>query len=717
MKGPKASANGGGAKRTRQPRRRKKAPAEKWDIRVEAPVNGRVHKSVIKAVGEDGGTKFTHKADLMDANERHKAAAKIAQRMGREPGEIEQLLERGWNQAQDRREAEQRARQEAAAEPEAPPPADSPWREADIPSGYRITASGLVQEKRDDGGNATLARSAAWVEAFTRDSRYGGWGVLLGWLDRDGRLHSAAFPAGRLHEQGNGLVEELAGGGLAVVPGKERDLLRYLAASETRRRFRSVSRLGWVDPPADPVPGSPAVPGVPAVFVLPDNIIGAPDGERIVYQPEGHIPTRTSMHARGTLAGWQDHVARKATGNPVLLFGLAAAFAGPLLKPAGLEGGGFHLYGLTSRGKTTQLQMAGSVWGCGADPSEAPDRAFVRKWNMTANAAEGLAEGHCDCLLALDEIGEAQLREFFRTVYMLAGGQGKSRMGKAVSLREQHTWRVLLLSTGEVPARDALEAEGRRARGGQLVRLLDIPATVGNDDGVIHDPHGLQTGRFVNELKRACAAYYGTAGPAFLKALCAGGDAESLACKARRQLDAAHARLTPGDAPPEVQRAVKRFALVEVAGQLACAAGVLPQSQELVEAAVDRIFRRWLEGYGGGGEMARAVAQLREFLLRNEARFRDCHNEPHAPPRDLAGYRDRPNGLFLLTPDGMKEALDGHSVRDVARHLKASGLLFTNEKDKLQSKHRVAGIDQTVSLYAVRAVILGEGDDSAEIPE
>jgi hypothetical protein len=91
------------------------------------------------------------------------------------------------------------------------------------------------------------------------------------------------------------------------------------------------------------------------------------------------VITGTSMHARGSLAEWQEHVASKATGNPVLLFSLSASFGRPLLKPAGLEGGGFHLHGLTSRGKTTQLQMAGSVWGCGADPSAAPDRAFLRK--------------------------------------------------------------------------------------------------------------------------------------------------------------------------------------------------------------------------------------------------------------------------------------------------------------------------------------------------
>jgi uncharacterized protein (DUF927 family) len=447
------------------------------------------------------------------------------------------------------------------------------------------------------------------------------------------------------------------------------------------------------------------------VFVLPEKIIGAAADERVVYQPDGHLPTRSSMHARGTLEDWQRHVAGKASGNPVLLFGLAAAFAGPLLRPAGLEGGGFHLHGLTSRGKTTCLQVAGSVWGCGADPAEAPERAFVRRWNMTANAAEGLAEAHCDCLLVLDEVGEAQAREFGRLVYQLAGGQGKSRMDRSAALREQYNWRTLLLSSGEVPARDALEAEGRRARGGQMVRLLDIPATVSDEDGAIHEPGAMTPAEFVTAVKRACAAYYGTAGPAFIEALCEQGDADTLAHKVRQQLDATHARLTPEGAPAEISRAVRRFALVEVAGGLAVAAGILPQTQEEVRAAVGRVFRRWLDAYGKGGEMGRAVAQLRDFLLRNESRFRD--KDYGAPPvHNLAGYRDPKRGLFLLTPAGLREALEGHPAHEVARHLKDYGWLFTNEGDKMRSKHRVTGFDRPLNLYAVRDALLDDAGDS-----
>jgi hypothetical protein len=118
--------------------------------------------------------------------------------------------------------------------------------------------------------------------------------------------------------------------------------------------------------------------------------------------------------------------------------------------------------------------------------------------------------------------------------------------------------------------------------------------------------------------------------------------------------------------------------------------------------------------------MERAVEQLRAFLLRNEARFRDRDNEGQVV-RDLAGYRDSTHELFLLTPEGAREALDGFSVQDVMRYLLEQKLLHVNERDRLLSGHRVRGIERVVRLYAVRASLLGdeeatrEGDDESDL--
>ena len=56
-------------------------------------------------------------------------------------------------------------------------------------------------------------------------------------------------------------------------------------------------------------------------------------------------------------------------------------FAAPLLEPAQIESGGFHLVGTTSIGKTTALNVAGSVAGLKNIPN----------WRATVNALEGKA--------------------------------------------------------------------------------------------------------------------------------------------------------------------------------------------------------------------------------------------------------------------------------------------------------------------------------------
>jgi hypothetical protein len=670
-----------------------------FTIDIQAPSNGRPHKATVHV--RDGGdtVRFTDRADMMDARERRKLANRIADRLEEEPAAVAKKVEEGWNEVLTRREQAEREAAERAGE-ETPLPEDCPWRGVRLPADYRITADGCVEDLGGDDGPRLLTRGPVWVEAFARDYRCDDWGYLLVWRDRDGQTHRGAFPAGRFHEQSSSLAQELAGGGLAVVPGQERALIRYLAAFDATRRVRAVDRLGWADVPA--VPGVPAVP----VYVFQDRVIGDAGAEEPVYRPAVRSTLVAVARPAGTLEQWQGRVAAKALGNPVLVFSVSLAFAGPLLWLAGVEGGGFNLYGGSSKGKTTAAQLAASVWGCGADPAEAPGGAFLRKWNATHNAIEAIAAEHCDSLLPLDEIGEAQAQDPGRVIYQLAGGQGKSRLSRGASLRRPRTWRTVIFSTGEVPIQSVIESTGRRARGGQLVRMVDIPAT-GEDGDIIHDPQVWEPAEFVHRLKRACGSRYGTAGPAFVDWLCRRGAVAELSRMVQDRLADAHALLVPPGAPEEVSRVVRRFALVLVAGQLACEAEVLLFRPRTIRNAVRLVLRRWLDAHGPG-PMERAVEQLRAFLLSEQARFRDRDNVTDHAPRDLVGYRDESQGLFLLTPDGAKEALEGFSVRDVMRHLRGRGWLFTNEGDRLLSGHRVRDLNRVVRLYAVRDAVLGE---------
>jgi uncharacterized protein (DUF927 family) len=667
-----------------------------FTIDFEVPSNGRLHRATVRVLDGEGKVQFSDKADLMDAKERIKLANRIAGRLEVDSAGVVKKIETGWNDTLTREAEAKKQAAEAVESEDSSLPADCPWREVELPKGYRITPEGCVlQQGGGNGAPLVLARGPVWVEAFARDYRFDGWGSLLAWQDRDKQVHRAAFPAERFHESSLSLVQELASGGLAVVPGHGRALLQYLAGFDVRRRVRSVNRLGWVDAPDVPDP----------VYVFPWGAVGDAGDEDPVYQPEHRSVLTSAPQRSGDLDSWRKEVAKLAIGNPVLLFALSAGFAGPLLRFACIEGGGFHLHGSSSRGKTTAAQMSASVWGCGADPAEAPGAAFIRKWNTTANAVEAIAADHCDRLLVLDEIGESQAQDLGRLIYQLAGGQGKSRLTREAAPRAPRTWRVLMLSTGEVPVQTAIESAGRRAKGGQLVRMVDIPAT-GEDGDVIQDPHGSTPAEFVHRVKRACATHYGTAGRAFIRYLCRQGSIGDLSKMVQEDLAEAHRRLVPRRAAEEVSRVVRRFALVQVAGELACAARVLPFEPGDVSQAVRVVLERWLYVHGRG-PMERAIEQLRAFILRNEARFREKDDTTH-PVRELAGYKDQNNELYLLTAEGAREALEGHAVQDVMRCLLDRDLLFVNEEDRLLSGHRIRGIDRVVRLYAVKASLLGD---------
>ena len=219
--------------------------------------------------------------------------------------------------------------------------------------GYRIAKEGVCEvPKDDDKPEVRLTLAPCGVVAHCRDGRRENWGAYLRWADRDGITHEAPFPVGRFHESGGrgNLPGELANLGLPIVPGMERRLLRYFANCNPKTRFRAAIQTGWQE-------------GM-TVFVLPAETIGDdPTGEPIVYQPERYSPTGHSVGTRGTLSDWQTEVAARCAGNPVLVFYMAASLAAPLLSVVGQEGGGFHLFGQTSKGKTTAEQVAASVWG------------------------------------------------------------------------------------------------------------------------------------------------------------------------------------------------------------------------------------------------------------------------------------------------------------------------------------------------------------------
>lgn len=89
--------------------------------------------------------------------------------------------------------------------------------------------------------------------------------------------------------------------------------------------------------------------------------------------------------------------------------------------------------------------------GNGVDPAIlGGDGAYIQRWNATGNALEAVAECFNELPLTIDGIGEGDPREFGKTIYRIISGTGKRRLKDTANLRNNRTWRVTVLSAGEI---------------------------------------------------------------------------------------------------------------------------------------------------------------------------------------------------------------------------------------------------------------------------
>ena len=544
------------------------------------------------------------------------------------------------------------------------------------------------------------------VTARTRADDQNGWGYLLEFNDPDGNAKTWAMPSAMLSGEGAEWAGRLRDMGLQMAPGTfARNLIaKYIDTRRLVERVTCTDRVGWHGP----------------VYVLPSSSIAsdavAADGRRYVFQSDSGMEDTFRRH--GTLDEWRASVAGLAQGNSRLVFPLCCALAGPAVRPAGIESGGFHFRGDSSVGKTTALKVAASVWG---------RPTFMQRWRTTDNALEAIAVQHCDCTLILDEFGQLDPKVAGECAYLLANEQEKGRATRGAQLRKRRSWRLLFLSSGEVSLSDHMAEAGKRTRAGMEVRMLDVPLDAGASMGGMEVLHGYEGPAVIADAIMAAAAKcYGTAGRAWLE-WCCGHHAE-LPELLQVLIEKYRADLVPEAAAEQVRRAGTRFALVAAAGELATRAGITgwPEGEPL--QAARQCFNAWLgaRGHKDNGEDAIMLRQVRQFLeLHGEGRFSWWHrtHDDHAPKTlNRAGFRRqlgadgkpiRSDGEYLkeygekmsaadaelasvdfivLREVFEREVCKGFDPRAVAKLLHRRKHLVSESHDRLQDRQRLPGI-------------------------
>ena len=493
----------------------------------------------------------------------------------------------------------------------------------------------------------------------------GAYYQIIKFKDKITRRHkTAALPQAEI-----GTVQgwqRLQNFGLVIMSGraKREKLADYLQKEGSQAAFTITDRAGW---------------NGEAYILAGGEAINA-DGTNILYN--GDTSQKDGYTEKGSLKEWQDQAARYAENNSRLCLALGLSMAAPFLALLNEEGGGFHLAGDSSKGKTTAARLALSVWG---DPA-----ATMGNWDTTSLGLQNVALARNDGLLVLDEIGQStDPRKIPQMVYSVINGVSKTQGAKDGGNRRQKTWRNLILSTGEINP-ESLIGDRAQWKAGNHVRLPDIQAEARY--GIFDTLHGFADGAKLSEhIRQATAKQRGTAGRALIRQILKDGKEA-----AAQAVEASRARFLETLPPMEGQarRIARRFALL--AAVLEYAAPITGMRQGAGEAGVRQCFNEWLEENGTGNrEDRRIIEQVIAFMDVNALSMRFSDWNSQTVNRDHAGYRKQEGSIdeyWIIPVVFENEVCKGYSPRKVCEVLHSHEWLKKADNGRWQHQRKRNGV-------------------------
>ncbi len=570
-----------------------------------------------------------------------------------------------------------------------------------VPDGFSLRDNGLFFFGADSDEPIEVC-DALYVTAISRDDSNEKQGRLLEWYDKDGQHHIWNMAMKLLAGDGLEVRAHLMDSGLNITPttNARKQLSRYLQKADPKARVRTVIKTGWFND----------------CFVLQNKTIGEDKTqERVILQSdESPNPFRTS----GKLEDWQANISRYCIDNSRLLLSVSLAFAPPLLEILDIEQGGVNLKGNSSTGKSTALKVACSVM---SEPNK-----YRKQWKATVNGIEATASNHNHLMLALDEMGQMDAKQLGETAYMLSNGQGKQRANKIGGTSILREWKLMILSTGELSIKEAIESIGGKVKAGQEVRMIDINADV--KYGIYEELHGFNGGAELSEhLNTQSLKYHGTAFEVFLNKLVLNKDKG-----VKPVFDSIKGKFIEVlpkniEVDGQVKRIANRFALIATAGELATKWGVTAWQENNALDACITCFKDWINNRGGYGsqEEGEMLEQVRDEISKNRKNnFLDWEKakKDSAMINEFWGYFVNPtensNGQelsgfeFRLTNTGLKSICKGFNVQKVVGVLRKNGFIILTKDGKSTYPKKDPITKNQMRFYRIKSEILNLNNQS-----
>lgn len=537
---------------------------------------------------------------------------------------------------------------------------------------YFVNSTGVYFKEENKEEKHKFISSPIWAIAHLRSFEGSDHTLLI--KVHDGEVyHEFLLPRNRIQKTTD-LIEQLTSLGQYVSPkpANQKHLQEYLLKLNPKKKIRGVKFAGWHED----------------VYVFPNGeTIGEVDGkEEIRLMSEFNIK---GVGSKGTPLEWQKNVLPKCKGNSLLIFGIGVGLSALITSKVDGEGGVFHLKGLSSRGKTIILKASTGTIGF---PDE--QKGYIKSWNSTANAIEGVCETYNDSLLPMDELGRSEGADAGKTAYSITSGSGKGRMKQTTELRDEKSWCCTVLSTGELGLEAHMSDGGKKIKAGQAVRFTDIPAVISDKYGCFENIHNYANSKeFVDSLQEACKEYYGTASREFLKQFISNGTSES--AKSIRDCREAFIKGHAIDKDGQIIRIASRFGLVEGALLFAKKHGVLGEvlSDDEISEAVGKVFKCAIEerGTNTDHESFKVISQVEEMLREHmDSRFKPFKDISQKGEEGIRlqknwGFHDKlpDKDVFYVLGAGYKEITAGFERRAAGKALVDANILKPrNDKGK-----------------------------------
>lgn len=490
--------------------------------------------------------------------------------------------------------------------------------------------------------------------------------------------------------------------GAPITSANAAEVVKYLQSFEEENEGRipvsfSTRRMGWHGTKEEPTKYG---------FMAGTTHIPGPDGTPIEMEPFANDDEIAAIAPCGSHDVWVEE-ATKMMAFPMMRVALAAVIAPTLIQVLGAPNAIVEWSGRTTSGKSTLLKIAQSCWRASTD--------ILSTWDLTSNAAQATAKVNCDMPLVLDDTNatgsdDKSRQALGRTVYQLFGGKSRGRSDRSGDARGRSVWRTVVLSTGEVPLTELVEAEGAAAR---VLSFWSSPL----------GPQSTDTLNLVNGCIDLMSKNYGHAGPMVVKFLAALSPDR---VESYRNMYAQVSALVCAENPsPAARRLSHTIALLEVAACVLNHSNTLPGMGSLwgdddVKAAIHTALGSSSTQANKGLEAWESIQEYAEARDSQWTTWGEDHKKAATGSAPILGWKG-PHG-YAWIPSALMHVID-HDLKHIdykasLRRWKSDGALYKCNPDQYKHTCRPMSGRKSVRLirisstYGKHVIEAGEdGDD------